>query len=414
MANTLRIKRRPVGGAAGAPAALAAAELAFNEQDDTLYYGKGNSGGSATSIVPIAGSGYFLPLTGGTLTGNLTISSAGALVVQSTTASTSPITGALTVAGGLGVGGAINASSDITSYRAATPTTGAYFFGNTTQKYLYFDGTKFQFSNDPVNIFNATASTSPSTGALTVNGGLGVGGAINATNFIAISPTQSRIRFANAAGGSTGFVMGRSLNNDNANDFFIYDTTAVAIRLTIDTAGAVSIPGALNPAGINIKPASGDAVLTFYKGGTLQSYISDNGNAIWVYSNASATQGMYILHGASAWTAVSDARLPYKQTAQALSVLDKLEYIQLYENEVNGRLELFGKAQELYHAFPHVVVKGDDDPNYIPTGELNDKKAWGIAYDRLGLVALQAVKELLAHVQRLETRIQTLEQAAKG
>ena len=39
MANTLRIKRRAVGGAAGAPSSLANAELAYNEQDDTLYYG---------------------------------------------------------------------------------------------------------------------------------------------------------------------------------------------------------------------------------------------------------------------------------------------------------------------------------------------------------------------------------------
>ena len=58
MADTLRIKRWAAGGAAGAPSSLAAAELAYNEQDDTLYYGKGNSGGSATSILPIGGPGY--------------------------------------------------------------------------------------------------------------------------------------------------------------------------------------------------------------------------------------------------------------------------------------------------------------------------------------------------------------------
>jgi hypothetical protein len=56
MADVFRIKRRAVGGAAGPPNSLAAAELAFNEQDNTLYYGSGNSGGLATSIVPIAGS----------------------------------------------------------------------------------------------------------------------------------------------------------------------------------------------------------------------------------------------------------------------------------------------------------------------------------------------------------------------
>jgi hypothetical protein len=52
----IRIKRRAAGGAAGAPTSLANGELAYNEQDDTLYYGKGDSGaGVATSIVAIGG-----------------------------------------------------------------------------------------------------------------------------------------------------------------------------------------------------------------------------------------------------------------------------------------------------------------------------------------------------------------------
>ncbi len=64
MSNTLRIKRRSAGGAAGAPASLANAELAYNEQDNTLYYGFGTvgAGGSATSVIPIGGPGAFVGL----------------------------------------------------------------------------------------------------------------------------------------------------------------------------------------------------------------------------------------------------------------------------------------------------------------------------------------------------------------
>jgi hypothetical protein len=58
MADVIRIKRRAVGGAAGPPSSLAAAELAYNEQDGKLYYGKGNSGGLATSIVNIGGETF--------------------------------------------------------------------------------------------------------------------------------------------------------------------------------------------------------------------------------------------------------------------------------------------------------------------------------------------------------------------
>lgn len=75
MANTIRIKRRAAGGAAGAPASLAAAELAYNEQDDTLYYGKGDSGGAATSIPAVGGPGAYVSLAGTqTITGSKTFS----------------------------------------------------------------------------------------------------------------------------------------------------------------------------------------------------------------------------------------------------------------------------------------------------------------------------------------------------
>lgn len=62
MANTIRIKRRANGGGSGAPSTLANAELAFNEQTNVLYYGTGTggAGGSATSVIPIGGTGAFV------------------------------------------------------------------------------------------------------------------------------------------------------------------------------------------------------------------------------------------------------------------------------------------------------------------------------------------------------------------
>ena len=71
MSNTIRIKRRANGGGAGAPTSLANAELAFNEQTNILYYGTGTggAGGTATSVIPIAGSGAFAPLASPAFTG---------------------------------------------------------------------------------------------------------------------------------------------------------------------------------------------------------------------------------------------------------------------------------------------------------------------------------------------------------
>lgn len=55
MANTLRIKRRASGGAAGAPTTLQCvnAELAFSEVDGVLYYGKGGDATASTSVIAI-------------------------------------------------------------------------------------------------------------------------------------------------------------------------------------------------------------------------------------------------------------------------------------------------------------------------------------------------------------------------
>lgn len=74
MANTIRIKRR-ASGAAGAPSALANAELAFNEVGDVLYYGEGGTASAAASIIAIGGSGAFTTLdTTQTITGGKTLS----------------------------------------------------------------------------------------------------------------------------------------------------------------------------------------------------------------------------------------------------------------------------------------------------------------------------------------------------
>lgn len=89
MANILRIKRRAAGGAAGAPGSLENAELAFNEQDDVLYYGEGTggAGGSASQVIAIAGPGAFTTLSSNqTITGNKTFT--GIIAVPTPSANT--------------------------------------------------------------------------------------------------------------------------------------------------------------------------------------------------------------------------------------------------------------------------------------------------------------------------------------
>ena len=90
MANTLRIKRRSSSGAVGVDGlTLQNAELAFNEADNTLYYGTGTggAGGAATSVIAIGGYGSYTTLgTEQTVTGNKTFS--GTIVVPTPSANT--------------------------------------------------------------------------------------------------------------------------------------------------------------------------------------------------------------------------------------------------------------------------------------------------------------------------------------
>jgi hypothetical protein len=111
MANTLRIKRRAASGSAGAPTSLKNAELAYNENDNILYYGFGDDGnGDATSIKNIAGEGHYTTLgTNQTISGDKTftgtINLSDATIAGNTTIGTELTPANLTVTGNLTVDG---------------------------------------------------------------------------------------------------------------------------------------------------------------------------------------------------------------------------------------------------------------------------------------------------------------------
>ena len=124
MANTIRIKRRAASGGAGAPSTLENAELAFNEASNILYYGTGTggSGGSATSIIAIAGNGAYVDLsTTQTVGGTKTFSNAivGSVTGNAGTATTWATARDLSLTGDAtatltGVNGSANVSGALT------------------------------------------------------------------------------------------------------------------------------------------------------------------------------------------------------------------------------------------------------------------------------------------------------------
>ena len=160
MANTIRIKRRASNGSAGAPTILAPSELAYNENDNSLYYGFGDAGGNvASSVISIGGSGAFMT-TGTTQTvsaaktfSNITISGG----------SISGITDLAIADGGTGSSTAETALTALGAYPATNPT------GYTTNTGTV---TSVQLSGDPT-VFNFTMmggqTTITTAGTLSVN-----------------------------------------------------------------------------------------------------------------------------------------------------------------------------------------------------------------------------------------------------
>jgi hypothetical protein len=127
MANVLRIKRRSSAGATGAPSSLENAELAFNEADNILYYGKGTggAGGTATTVEAIGGFGAYTTLsTAQTVSGNKTFT--GTVIVPTPSANThaatklyvdqavSAVSGSITVAGDSGSNQTVSLSDTLT------------------------------------------------------------------------------------------------------------------------------------------------------------------------------------------------------------------------------------------------------------------------------------------------------------
>jgi hypothetical protein len=102
----------------------------------------------------------------GTLTG---LTSSGIISITNTTTSTNTTSGALIVTGGVGIGGALNVFGNINGTIETASQPNITSLGTLTGL----------TSSGIISITNNTASTTTSTGALIVTGGVGIGGALN-------------------------------------------------------------------------------------------------------------------------------------------------------------------------------------------------------------------------------------------
>ena len=259
MANTIRIKRRANGGGSGAPSSLENAELAFNEQTNVLYYGTGTggAGGTATSIIPIAGNGAFVDTsTDQTIGGTKTFSST--------------ITGS--VSGNAGTATALATARNIALSGDAT--------GSAS-----FDGTA-----------NATISTTLAT--VNSNVGTYTKVTINAKG-LATAGSQASLSDLSAPTGS--FSFGNQLLTNLADPVNAQDATtksyvdSVAQGLNIKASVIATTTGNITLSGLSTQA-----------GGDWTSSLTAGDRVLVKNQTASQNNGIYIAD-ASTWTRSSDA-----------------------------------------------------------------------------------------------------------
>jgi len=243
MANTIRIKRRASGGAAGAPASLENAELAYNEVDDVLYYGKGTggAGGTATTVEAVAGAGAYLTLSGvQTVTGNKTFS--GLVIVPTPTANTHAATK-------LYVDGAI--SNVATSFTVAGDSGTSQTISSGTDTLTISGGvglSSVASGTDTVTInLDNTAVSAGSHGSASSSAAFTVDaqGRLTAASNTAISITASQVsdRATNLVTGLTGTANEIAVSNSGVGAVTISLPANVTVSNNLTVSGDLTVQG---------------------------------------------------------------------------------------------------------------------------------------------------------------------------
>ena len=173
-------------------------------------------------------------------------SAAGQVDVGYATASSTPSTGALTVAGGVGIAGDVMIGGTELGV-GKNGAVGVIRFGSTGTPYIFYDGAKFQLSA-PVAVNDGTASTSPTTGALTVAGGVGVGGQLSVGGIVQVTGTTAYLNVSSGTGPGVYHF------NGSATKYIGYDTVSINVGgapfKVLDTTPSTSpSTGALTVAG---------------------------------------------------------------------------------------------------------------------------------------------------------------------
>jgi hypothetical protein len=332
-------------------------------------------------------------------TSRVSIAATGEVSVSSTTASTTPTTGALTVAGGVGIGGTLVMPGTGTNLA-----TSINFGGANTG--IYGSSTYVGFAVSGVAAFTVDSTQLTSAKRLSLPGGSSSSAALNfggASTGLYGDATQVNV----GVFGSSKFTAAQTLLTA-AVPLAISDTTASTSPTTgaltvaggVGVAGQMTVGGAGNNnrlwVGTGSQSATAGAVKVAYSGGAFEyGMILRPGTDTTTAIGFGAASGTLIgsisqTAAATAYNTSSDGRLKEDlQTFDAGRIIDQLE---VYDFQWKST------GERAYGVIAQQAVEVYD----TPITHLEEEDWWGVDYSKYVPVLLQELKALRVRVAELE------------
>ena len=329
MANTIRLKKRAAGGVSGAPSSLAPSEPAFSEVDSILYYGFGDSGGSASSVIAIGGSGAFATLTGTqtisgdkSFTGTIDLSGATLSGTNTTFSNNLIVSGDLTVNGTTTT---INTETvdvkdknitlgDVTTPSDATADGGGLsLLGATTKTFNWVNSTDSWTASEHIDLASGknfkVAGTSVLSGSTL---GSGVTGSSLTSVGTLTSGTWSASTIATNKGGTgqTGYSNGQLLIGNSSGSLSKATLTAGSNITITEASGSITIAAAA------AAPIAGDGIDV--AGSTVSADLKTNGGLVFESTEIAVDLGASSITGT---LAIADGGTGATTASAALSAL---------------------------------------------------------------------------------------------
>ena len=282
-----------------------------------------------------------------------------------------------------------------------------------TDNVLYIGGGQAQLNAITSMRFYTGATNNTATGTermrIDSSGNVGIGTSSPGRPLSVSGTATNLVNFA-SSGAETNFQISNSSTNGRSYEiisggsggafagglFGIYDRTAGAARLAIDSSGNLLV-------GTTTTPTAGHGTIGVKGAGTYYSFGSQtNGSTSFVVFNGSGT-GVYLANGGTSWTANSDERLkteitPFENAVEKISSLRSGTGRYLTDDESVSRSFLI--AQDVQKVLPEAVNIPDTKTGYL-----------GLQYQDIIPLLVAAIKEQQVVINELKAKVAALEAA---